>query len=351
MKKIIACLLCLCLAFSLTACGFGGGGYESEITDEERYTNFMTEWTEYPQVEVLNARVRTEEDGRRILMADVRNLYYEGVVSDITLSFAVWNAEGEFVIIKSKNTPDNTASEFTVDLPDVTIEAGKVWEADMGLYLDAACESIAYVKAAVVSYKLDGEETENEYYAGWKSVYLENPLTAWMREIDAQFDPQAKLAELRERIKAQGVYITRAEVWDNAADEELFLTANLKNASGQTVTAFTLAFMAWDAQGELLSLSTVTDDGDALPDYDSVKQGSLRDVTVADGAEWIGCEDENGEVTGLSIDYAHKGISHVEAIVSSYTTQDGQTHENACFEEWKAFHIETPVADLMDQAA
>lgn len=349
MKKIIACLLCLCLALSLTACDLGG--VVEEVSEEERYTNFMTEWSQYPQVAAVNARVHTEADGRRVLMADVRNLYIGTSVSDVTLSFAVWNAAGEFVIIKSKNTPDNTASEFTVDVPGVTIDAQSTWIADKGLYLDASCEEIAYVKAAVVSYKFEGVLTENEYYEGWKTVYLENPLTAWMRDIDAQFDPQVKRAELNKRLKAQGVYITRAEVWDNADEQELFLTANLKNESGQTVTGFTLAFMTWDADGELLSLSTVTDDEDVLPDYDSVKQGSLRDVTVADGEEWIGCEDENGEVTGLSIDYAHKGIVHVEAIVSSYTTEDGQTHENACFEDWKAFHIENPLGDWLTDAA
>jgi hypothetical protein len=41
----------------------------------------------------------------------------------------------------------------------------------------------------------------------------------------------------------------------------------------------------------------------------------------------------------------------VEAIVSSYTTEDGQTHENACFEDWKAFHIENPLGDWLTDAA
>ena len=332
MKRILAMVLCLCMALSLVACG--GPAMDETVSEEERYGNFMSEWTVYQDIYAVNAQVFTDAEGNRALMADVQNETYDDL-SNLVLCFAAWDAQGNFVTIKSKNNPANTEAEFQMELGDVTVPGRTIWNADAGIYLDPGCEEIAYVKAAVVSCKQGDTDYTNELYEGWKEVYLQQTLTAEMRAVDAKYDPVEKVADLREQLKTEGMYITKAEPWEDDADGELFLTANVMNNSNQTVTGFTLAFVAWDANGAPVSMSTVTESSDGVDDYEFVKEASLSDASIAHGTEWIGCEKEDGSVIGISLEYASKDIDYVEAIVVSYTTEDGQTHENPHYSDWK----------------
>ncbi len=178
MKRLLAIVLCLLFVFSLAACG------ESE---EERieaakqaYTDFVTDYAT-ESVQAVNARVITDANGDKMLVTDVQNNSQEAI-SEIILCFAVWDAEGASMPIKSHKNPENTIYEFQMDATGVTVEAGATWSENKGIYLSSDSPEVAFVKAAVVSYKkADGTTYENPKYSVWKETYFEKTLEEYMR--------------------------------------------------------------------------------------------------------------------------------------------------------------------------
>lgn len=341
MKKLLAMIMCLCVILSLAACGTTPNteeGSAEEGSVEQSYRDFLSDFTTKCQdIAAVNARVGTDAEGNKVLMADIKNAG-NNEISNIVISFATWDADGNFITIKSRKNPDNTQAEFQVDLTNVSIPERSIWNADKGVYLDASCDEIAYVKAVVISCKNGEYDYNNELYAAWKETYLQQSLSEWMRTIDAEFDPKQQLAELRKHLATETVYISKSAVWKNFDDEEVCLTANVKNDSEQTVTGFAIAFVAWDEIGTPVYISTPSDDANSVADRNYIKTGKLSDAEILAGEEWIGCENENGEVIGLQVDFEHSNIDYVEAIVVSYTTADGQTHESPYYTEWANYY-------------
>lgn len=345
MKRLLAMIMCLCVMFSFAACGTPSN--MEEVSDEQRYRNFMSQFTtEYQDITAVNARVETDIEGNKMLMADVKNAGFNEI-SNVVLSFAAWDADGNFVTIKSKNNPDNTETEIQMDVTNVSIPERSVWDADVGIHLDDSCAEIAYVKAIVISCKDGDYEYSNELYTAWKDTYLQKPLTDFMRTIDAEFDPKHQLIELKNQIAAEKVYISKSAVWKNLDKKEVFLTANVKNDSEQAITGFVIAFAAWDKKGTPVYISTPSDDANIVAEHNYIKTGKISNVELLTNEEWIGCENENGEVTGLQIDFEHNNVDHVEAIVVSYTTADGQTHENEHYNSWKEHYSGALLEDWM----
>lgn len=349
MKRFFAILLCVCLALTFAACT--AAPTNTEYTPEEVYRNFLSEIsTQYQDVVPVNPRVETDAEGSRMLMTDIRNNCFNDI-SNVVITFACWDADGNFVIIKSKNNPNNTYAEFQMDTEDFSIPERSYWTADKGIHLDTSCSEIAHVKAFVVSYKEGENDRTNDLYEGWKINYLEKPLTDWMRTVDKEFDPQPKHDALQNQLSAEKVHITRCDVWKNLEEEEVFLTANIKNTADQTVTGFVIAFVAWDEKGSPVSMSTPSDDTEVLVNREYVKRGNLSDAQILSGEEWIGCENENGEVTGLQLDPEYSNIEYVDAIVVSYTTADGQTHENPHYSDWESIYSGNILENWMKRKA
>ena len=232
MKQILVIILCMCMVVCLSACG---KTEEEKLADAQtQYRSFRTEWSD-KDIKAINARVEIDDNGDKILMADVQNLNRYGNISNLVVSFATWDADGNFIILKTKKNPDNTQAEFTMTLDGVTVESGATWIADAGIFLSDSCPEIAHVEAALVSWNSE----ENSMYSDWKGYYLEKPYEDWMKDIDAEVSPETRLAELRDRIKKQGMYVTKAEIWKKNLDEgQLFLTANVMNNTGKTVTDY-----------------------------------------------------------------------------------------------------------------
>ncbi len=178
MKKLLAILLVLCMVFSFAACKPS----EEEVyeSNKQAYTDFLADFND-ESVLATNARVITDANGDKMLLSDIQNNSAEPI-SEIVLGFAIWNAEGAPMVIKSKRNPTNEIYEFQMEATNITVEANTTWNATVGVYLDASCGEIAYQKAVVVSYKkADGTTFENPLYSAWKETYLQQNLEDYMR--------------------------------------------------------------------------------------------------------------------------------------------------------------------------
>lgn len=183
MKRIIALILCICVMSSMAACSTFP---EDEPSPEEvlaankqAFADFRADF-EKEVILAVNARVITDENGDRMLLTDIKNTS-DQEATNIVLCFAIWDAEGNFLTILSRNNPTNTYSEFQVEMGDRTVAAGETWEATAGLFLAEECPEVAHVEAAVISCTLGSTEYTNRVYDAWKETYLNQKLEDWMR--------------------------------------------------------------------------------------------------------------------------------------------------------------------------
>ena len=183
MKKIIALILCLCVMLSMAACSVIPedelSPEELQAANEQAFKDFRADF-EKESILAVNARVITDENGDRMLLTDIKNTSDQDA-TNIVLCFAIWDAEGNFLTILSRNNPTNTFSEFQVELGDRTVAAGETWEATAGLFLAEECPEIAHVEAAVISCNFGSTEYTNRLYDAWKETYLNQKLENWMR--------------------------------------------------------------------------------------------------------------------------------------------------------------------------
>lgn len=177
MKRFVAIMMCLCMMLSLAACA--PTPEEILAANMKAYEDFKADWNKEP-VMAVNARVITDANGDKMLMADIVN-NSDSDISEITLSFAAWDAEGNFVIIKSRNNPENAYREFQMDVGDVTVASGETWDANVGIFLADTCPEIAHVEAAVISCTMEESDYLNRLYEAWKQTYLEQHLEDWMK--------------------------------------------------------------------------------------------------------------------------------------------------------------------------
>lgn len=172
MKKLLAVLLVLCMIFSLAACG------GAKMT-EESYSELKTA-IDAESVIATNARVVTDSNGAKMLVADIQN-NGDTTVSEIVVCFAAWNAEGAPMAIKTKRNPENEIFEFQMDVTDVSVEAGKTWSENKGLYLADDAPEIATAKVVIVSCKKGEEVYENPNYTAWKEAHFQQTLEEYMK--------------------------------------------------------------------------------------------------------------------------------------------------------------------------
>lgn len=175
MKKLICLVLCFTLIFSFAGCA------DSE-QDKARqdYEEFSAD-LEAQKALAVNARVEEDSKGQKYLTADVKNTSYTKI-SNIVLTFVVWNYKGEPVVIKTKSTPNNKNHAFQMRLPqEVEIPAGETWQGIGGIFLHKNCPSIKYVKAIVVSCKMGVSSYSNPYYSKWKATFVNKTLEDYQK--------------------------------------------------------------------------------------------------------------------------------------------------------------------------
>ncbi len=178
MKRLLSIFLCICFVFSLAACG---------QTEEEKLESAKQAFAEFTtslnseSVVVSNTRIVTDANGDRMLTADITNNSGEAV-SEVILCFAIYDANGAPMVIKSMRNPNNEIYEFLLEVTGETVDAGATWSKNKGIYLDSTCGEIGFQKAVVKSYKkADGTVYENPHYSAWKETYLQVNLDEYKR--------------------------------------------------------------------------------------------------------------------------------------------------------------------------
>lgn len=328
MKKVLSIILAACLALSL--CGCFGMSVEEKT---QAYNEFVASVKD-KGVYAFNARIETNEDGNKMLMADiVNNTSYD--VSDIVISYAVWDSEGNPVIIKTPKNPDNTYSIFEVTLSNVEVAAGETWQADMGLVIAEECYNITYIEAMVISCELGTSAWENDLYDKWQETYIGVTLEEWMEVSlaepkdddtsadDTSSDTQSdSVTGLKAGLSAQKAVALNAKTLEQS-DGTFMLLADITNNTDGAISGIVLAFAVWDSEGKPLAIKSAS----GLTEDSYIKEVDMGELSIEAEATW---EAE----LGLRVSEEMENVVYVEAIVVSFTDADGTIWENPLYDSW-----------------
>ncbi len=160
---------------------------------------------------------------------------------------------------------------------------------------------------------------------------------------EEEYDPEKAFAQLKDNLNKQNAYITSADVYKNLDAEEVFLTANIKNNSDKTISNLVVAFAAWDIDGNPIMIKSKS--GATADSY--IKEVSFSSVTISPGQEWLGNGDDDGDIFGFSADPSQSNIAYTQAIVVSYTVEDGGEWSNSFYSEWKTTFKQAVLEDWM----
>lgn len=177
MKKLLAIALVLCVVFTFAACG---QTEEEKLEAAKQAYNDFSAAVNAESVIATNARIITDSNGAKMLVTDIQN-NGDKAASEVVVCFAVWDTDGAPMPVKTKRNPENSIFEFQMDVTDVTVEAGKTWSENKGLYLAEGIAEIGFAKAVVVSCKIGEDTYENPHYEAWKETYLQQHLTDYMK--------------------------------------------------------------------------------------------------------------------------------------------------------------------------
>ena len=155
-----------------------------------------------------------------------------------------------------------------------------------------------------------------------------------------QQDPKQAFAELQSNIKNENAYVTATSVYKDAETGEIFLTANVKNNSKNWTNKVSIAFAAYDINGEPIVIKSAS--GDTEDSYIKEIEGY---IPILPGQEWLGNSED--EVKGLKVNSEQTNIAYVEAFVVSYSSLDGEDWSNPHYDEWKKFFEGEHLEDWM----
>ena len=117
------------------------------------------------------------------------------------------------------------------------------------------------------------------------------------------------------------------------------LQATMRNQSGQDISDVTVGFLAWDKDGNPMSISAFGIVTTGLSGS-FFFQGEYSDMIVRDGVEF-------GQDSGFMMAEQSFGIHTAKAIVISYTTVDGTTWENPYVNAWRLAYEGNPISDTV----
>ncbi len=333
MKKIVALLLVLCMTFAFVGCM--SNQPDDEVSPEQAYKDFMKDFNSQSAV-ALNARVEYSYDGKKMLLADVKN-NCDDTISEMVVSFATWNEDGVFEVIKSENLPYNTYDVFEVTLDGVTVNQAQTWVADKGLVLAETSYDIKYAEAIVCSCKIGDTEYTNPLYDAWKEQYIGVSLADFIKaEKDAasstgnqQLTREERYPDFAKKLEVQEVQACNVKFDAELENNDKMLLADIKNNLTETIKDISVCFVAWDAEGNPVMIKSKS--GTSNDAY--VKLVGYGDITLEAGQSWLA--DNGVDVTGYNV--LNEDIATVKAIVVSYTKADGTEWKNPLYSEWFEF--------------
>lgn len=330
MKKVLAGLLALMLCLSMAACGQNNTADTTVTTlpdPQEVYEAFVNELNGYG-VATFYPRLSLREDGSAFLMTDIVN-NSQSIIMSAEVFFAAFNEKGEPVSLVN-----STSTEFVkaAKLPELFLDSGETWQANMGLRLTEGFEEIAYVLAIVDTYTdLEQNTVSNPLVDTWMEYYNGKALEDYVLAQLQANDPSSHYKTFTEQLQTQPV----VSVEPRALHEETnsTLLADLRNDTDKSLTGVTLLFAAFDAQGNPVQLLT-----DATEDA-YVKRLELSDLSVAPGETWQA--DMGLRLSGIA-----DQIAHVFVLAETWTTEDG-TQENSSTDIWLEYFNGTPLASYI----
>lgn len=354
MKKLITIFLCLCMVFSLAACG---STPEEELASKKQaYSDFKADVNDQDVV-AIDARIETLEDGSKVMMTNVKNTTTADI-SDVVVAFAAWDENGSPVIIKTEKLPDSTYYVIEAEHEDVTIASGETWIADQGLFLAEECYNIAYVEAIVISCTMNLSSWENSLYDAWQETYSGVALEYWMMEEmtnlllvtdESQTSDEETDDDMPKTFEEFYKYLMMQEVVAQEAGAHLqddgrnILMTDIKNNMIADATEICIAFVMWDADGNPLLIQSAS----GLTEDSYVKECVNADLTIEGNETWIADQ-------GLSVANDRDSISHVESIVVSCKL-NGSDWSNPLYSMWKEYfagkNLDSSMLDTINSIA
>lgn len=137
-------------------------GPDTSMPFSEFYSYLLSQ-----EVVALDANAHLQEDGSNALMADVKNNAVSDA-TDITIAYAMWDSEGNPILIRRETGEDSGSYIKVVGYGDLMVEGLETWDADKGYYVANDHDTIDHVEAILVSCKLNGTVWENPMYELWQ---------------------------------------------------------------------------------------------------------------------------------------------------------------------------------------
>ncbi len=355
MKKVIAVLLTVVIAFTFLGC---------QESQEKVNLNDFDKLLQKQPVTVVDTEllVQTGNSADKrfypdMLTATVQNRT-DKTISYLKVAFVAWDKDGNPVKIKSdEDKKDYEIKE--VDYKKLTLESGRYYGKGMGINLSAN-HNIETFKAIVVSFKTDdGDVWENPYYETFKNAFVSQKFSKSMmisytkqednfkvlteNELEKTVLDETALSDKFSKLAVQilsAEYIVLGEDKDATPDT---IRAIFKNTSEKEISSVTLGFFAFDENGKAVKIKEAGDNA-SIGNFIALAEYTTTDF-VKDAVF--------GETVSYNV-HENCGIKYVVAVVKSYTDIDGKTFENPYFIDacliYEGGEIEVKLPEISDSA-
>ena len=169
MKRIIALLLCVILAFSVCGCG-----KPNPEKIAQNYANF-TQKVNAREVVAVNPRVYYTDEGEVYLIADIENKT-NAKIDGVCLTFAIWDQYGNPLPLTTTQNPTNPENAMEITMSAAKVEPNSTWEAISGVKVSDNAKNVCFVTAFISDYNKDGTKVVDgslfALYDEWKEEYV-----------------------------------------------------------------------------------------------------------------------------------------------------------------------------------
>ena len=119
------------------------------------------------------------EEKTTTLLSDLRNDTQQ-TITGATILFAAFDAQGNPVQLMTSTTED--AYIKRLELKDLSVAPGAVWQADMGLRLSGVADQIAYIQVLCDSWTTEEGKIESDYTDRYLEYFNGTMLQSFMMQ-------------------------------------------------------------------------------------------------------------------------------------------------------------------------
>ncbi len=147
-------------------------------------------------------------------------------------------------------------------------------------------------------------------------------------DYDSDMTPEDIFRDIRDSIDSEKLVAFNVKVHNDLEDGQISLSADLKNKQTYKVTDITVAFAAWDIDGNPIKLKSAS--GATEDSY--IKEVGFGDNSIEANGIWKA--DKGETITGFKVDKTQTNIAYVAAIAVSFEKEDGAVWENPYYQTW-----------------